>query len=44
MSSLDDKRRMKVEPVTEQECMNKFYEPINNKQRVLNKWLKKPEK
>jgi hypothetical protein len=31
-------------PISEQECMTKYYSPIDNKQRVLNKWLKEPER
>ena len=44
MSSLEYKRRRKKQPITEQECMIKFYESIDNKQRIMNKWLKKPER
>jgi hypothetical protein len=44
MSSLEYRRRKKKRPITEHECMIKFYEPIANKQRIMNKWLKKPER
>ena len=43
-SRLDHKRKIKIRPVTEYECMIKFYEPIDDKQKVLKKWLKKPER
>jgi len=42
--TLDPRRKKKERPVTEQDCMRKFYEPIENKQKILNKWLKKPER
>jgi hypothetical protein len=41
---LDHKRNIKGRPVTEHECMIKFYEPIDDKQKVLKKWLRKPER
>jgi hypothetical protein len=31
-------------PISEHECMIKFYSPIEHKQRVLKKWLKPPER
>ena len=37
-------RKKKKVPLCEEDSMRRFYEPINNKQRVLNKWLKPPEK
>jgi len=44
MSGLDNRLKKKDLLVSEQDCMRKFYEPINNKQRILNKWLKKPKR
>lgn len=41
---LDQRKTIKGRPVSEQESMIKFYEPIENKQKILNKWLKKPER
>jgi hypothetical protein len=37
-------RKKKAVPLSEEESMKRFYEPIDHKQRVLNKWLKAPER
>ena len=34
----------KKRPLCEEESMMKFYEPINSNEKILNKYLKKPEK
>ncbi len=44
MSSIRIKDKYKDQCVTEQECMSKFYKPINSKKRIMNKWLKPPKR
>jgi hypothetical protein len=41
---LDNRKKSKERPITEQDCMIKFYEPFENKQKILKKWLMKPER
>jgi hypothetical protein len=36
--------RKNKRPISEEDCMIKFYEPVDKKQKVLNKWLKPPER
>ena len=44
MSRLEYERKKKKQPITEHECMVKFYEPVDSKEQIMNKWLKKPER
>jgi hypothetical protein len=42
--SIGNKRKKKIIPISEQDCMMRFYEPISKKQNILEKWRKKPER
>ena len=37
-------RKKNKRPISEEDCMLKFYEPVDKKQKVLNKWLRPPER
>ena len=44
MSGMEYKLKKREKRLAELETMRKFYEPLDHKQRVLNKWLKKPRR
>lgn len=39
-----EQRTKKKRPECEEESMMKFYEPLNSKEKILNKYLKQPER